>query len=187
MIPLLIPLSLRGVRYRPIGASALLRRNLWIYGLGGLIAPFIGIKLIDLVVHNLLGGVVPAESPGRRAAQHFDCRPRLCWPGLRQRAHLTRERWRASSAIACATCSRSARSSRWRGSTHSPSSADDEQSHEAEQRADFGERARLVGRGRGQFEAAGRVPARASRRWRVPITGWVSRRSPASAAARGCW
>jgi K+-transporting ATPase ATPase B chain len=55
VIPLLIPLSLRGVRYRPIGASALLRRNLWIYGLGGLIAPFIGIKLIDLVVYNLLG------------------------------------------------------------------------------------------------------------------------------------
>jgi K+-transporting ATPase ATPase B chain len=55
VIPLLIPLALRGVRYRPIGASALLRRNLWIYGLGGLIAPFIGIKLIDLVVHNLLG------------------------------------------------------------------------------------------------------------------------------------
>ena len=55
IIPLLIPLSLKGVRYRPIGASALLRRNLWIYGFGGLIAPFIGIKLIDLIVHNLLG------------------------------------------------------------------------------------------------------------------------------------
>ncbi|HWA54638.1 MAG TPA: potassium-transporting ATPase subunit KdpB [Solirubrobacterales bacterium] len=55
IIPLLIPLSLRGVRYRPIGASALLRRNMLIYGLGGLIAPFVGIKLIDLVVHNLLG------------------------------------------------------------------------------------------------------------------------------------
>ncbi len=55
VIPLLIPLSLKGVRYRPIGASALLRRNLWIYGLGGIIAPFIGIKLIDLVLHNLLG------------------------------------------------------------------------------------------------------------------------------------
>jgi K+-transporting ATPase ATPase B chain len=55
VIPLLIPISLRGVRYRPIGASALLRRNLWIYGAGGLIAPFVGIKLIDLVVHNLLG------------------------------------------------------------------------------------------------------------------------------------
>jgi K+-transporting ATPase ATPase B chain len=52
---IVIPLALRGVRYRPIGASALLRRNLWIYGLGGLIAPFIGIKPIDLLVHNLLG------------------------------------------------------------------------------------------------------------------------------------
>ena len=50
-----MPLALRGVRYRPIGATALLRRNLLIYGLGGLIAPFIGIKLIDLVVHNVLG------------------------------------------------------------------------------------------------------------------------------------
>jgi potassium-transporting ATPase ATP-binding subunit len=56
VIPLLIPLSLRGVRYRPIGASSLLRRNLLIYGLGGILAPFIGIKLIDLMVHNLLGG-----------------------------------------------------------------------------------------------------------------------------------
>jgi K+-transporting ATPase ATPase B chain len=55
IIPLLIPLSLRGVRYRPIGATALLRRNMLLYGLGGLIAPFIGIKLIDLIVHNLLG------------------------------------------------------------------------------------------------------------------------------------
>ena len=55
VIPMLIPISLKGVQYRPIGASALLRRNLWIYGLGGIIAPFIGIKLIDLIVHNLLG------------------------------------------------------------------------------------------------------------------------------------
>jgi K+-transporting ATPase ATPase B chain len=55
IIPLLIPLSLRGVRYLPIGASALLRRNIFIYGLGGLIAPFIGIKLIDLVVSGLFG------------------------------------------------------------------------------------------------------------------------------------
>ncbi len=46
----LVPLALRGVRYRPIGASALLRNNLLIYGLGGIVAPFIGIKLIDLVV-----------------------------------------------------------------------------------------------------------------------------------------
>jgi K+-transporting ATPase ATPase B chain len=55
IIPALIPLSLKGVRYRPIGASALLRRNLWIYGLGGIVTPFVGIKLIDLVIHNLLG------------------------------------------------------------------------------------------------------------------------------------
>ncbi|HEX6666904.1 MAG TPA: potassium-transporting ATPase subunit KdpB [Solirubrobacterales bacterium] len=55
IIPLLIPLSLRGVRYRPIGATGLLRRNMLIYGLGGLIVPFVGIKAIDLVVHNLLG------------------------------------------------------------------------------------------------------------------------------------
>jgi K+-transporting ATPase ATPase B chain len=55
IIPLLIPLSLKGVRYRPIGATGLLRRNILIYGLGGLIVPFVGIKLIDLVVHNLLG------------------------------------------------------------------------------------------------------------------------------------
>ncbi|MET0558120.1 MAG: potassium-transporting ATPase subunit KdpB [Solirubrobacterales bacterium] len=55
IIPLLIPLSLRGVRYRAIGATALLRRNILIYGLGGLIVPFVGIKAIDLVVHNLLG------------------------------------------------------------------------------------------------------------------------------------
>jgi K+-transporting ATPase ATPase B chain len=50
IIPALIPLALRGVTYRPIGASALLRRNLLIYGLGGILVPFVGIKLIDLVV-----------------------------------------------------------------------------------------------------------------------------------------
>ncbi|MEO6730215.1 MAG: potassium-transporting ATPase subunit KdpB [Ferruginibacter sp.] len=50
VIPLLIPLALKGVAYKPIGASALLRRNLLIYGLGGIIVPFIGIKLIDLFV-----------------------------------------------------------------------------------------------------------------------------------------
>jgi len=55
IIPLLIPLSLKGVRYRAIGATALLRRNILIYGLGGLIVPFVGIKAIDLAVHNLLG------------------------------------------------------------------------------------------------------------------------------------
>ncbi|TAN14387.1 MAG: K(+)-transporting ATPase subunit B [Chitinophagaceae bacterium] len=50
IIPLLIPLALKGVAYKAIGASALLRRNLFIYGLGGIIAPFMGIKLIDIVV-----------------------------------------------------------------------------------------------------------------------------------------
>jgi K+-transporting ATPase ATPase B chain len=49
----LIPLSLKGVRYRPIGAAQLLRRNLWIYGFGGVIIPFIGIKAIDVVVTAL--------------------------------------------------------------------------------------------------------------------------------------
>jgi len=50
IIPLLIPLALRGVAYKPIGASALLRRNLLIYGLGGIAVPFVGIKLIDILV-----------------------------------------------------------------------------------------------------------------------------------------
>ena len=55
IIPALVPLALRGVAYQAVGATALLRRNLLIYGLGGLIAPFVGIKLVDLVVHGLLG------------------------------------------------------------------------------------------------------------------------------------
>lgn len=50
IIPILIPLALKGVAYKPIGASALLRRNLLIYGVGGILAPFAGIKLIDLIV-----------------------------------------------------------------------------------------------------------------------------------------
>jgi potassium-transporting ATPase ATP-binding subunit len=49
----LVPLALRGVRYRPLGASALLRRNLLIYGVGGIIAPFIGIKIIDLIITHI--------------------------------------------------------------------------------------------------------------------------------------
>ncbi len=53
IIPLLVPLALKGVTYRPIGAGPLLARNLAIYGLGGLVAPFIGIKLIDLAVNGL--------------------------------------------------------------------------------------------------------------------------------------
>jgi K+-transporting ATPase ATPase B chain len=50
IIVALVPLALRGVAYRPVGAAALLRRNLLVYGLGGLAAPFIGIKLIDLLI-----------------------------------------------------------------------------------------------------------------------------------------
>jgi K+-transporting ATPase ATPase B chain len=49
----LIPLALRGVRYRPMGAAALLKRNLLIYGVGGIIAPFAGIKLIDMLLPYL--------------------------------------------------------------------------------------------------------------------------------------
>ncbi len=49
----LIPLALRGVRYRPVGAAVLLRRNLLVYGVGGIVAPFIGIKLIDVVLTYL--------------------------------------------------------------------------------------------------------------------------------------
>jgi K+-transporting ATPase ATPase B chain len=55
IIPLLVPLALRGVRYRAVGATTLLRRNLLVYGLGGLVAPFVGIKLLDLLIHNVLG------------------------------------------------------------------------------------------------------------------------------------
>ena len=54
IIPMLIPLALKGVAYKPIGASALLRRNLLIYGLGGVLIPFIGIKIIDLIVSNFI-------------------------------------------------------------------------------------------------------------------------------------
>jgi K+-transporting ATPase ATPase B chain len=49
----LVPLALRGVRFRAVGASSLLRRNLLIYGVGGVIAPFIGIKIIDLIINAL--------------------------------------------------------------------------------------------------------------------------------------
>ena len=50
IIPLLVPLALKGVAYKPMPAEAMLRRNLLVYGLGGVIAPFVGIKLIDLFV-----------------------------------------------------------------------------------------------------------------------------------------
>jgi K+-transporting ATPase ATPase B chain len=55
IIVALIPLALRGVRYRPSSAASMLRRNLWIYGVGGLIIPFIGIKLIDLIIQFIPG------------------------------------------------------------------------------------------------------------------------------------
>jgi potassium-transporting ATPase ATP-binding subunit len=55
IIVALIPLALRGVKYRPSSASAMLRRNLWIYGVGGLIIPFLGIKAIDLIIMNIPG------------------------------------------------------------------------------------------------------------------------------------
>ncbi|WDF70390.1 potassium-transporting ATPase subunit KdpB [Sphingobacterium oryzagri] len=54
IIPMLIPLALKGVAYKPIGASALLRRNLLIFGLGGILIPFVGIKLIDLLVSTFI-------------------------------------------------------------------------------------------------------------------------------------
>jgi K+-transporting ATPase ATPase B chain len=55
IIVALIPLALRGVKYRPASASSLLRRNLWIYGVGGLIVPFVGIKAIDLIIQYIPG------------------------------------------------------------------------------------------------------------------------------------
>lgn len=54
IIPMLIPLALKGVAYKPIGASALLRRNLLIFGLGGILIPFVGIKLIDMLVSTFI-------------------------------------------------------------------------------------------------------------------------------------
>jgi K+-transporting ATPase ATPase B chain len=55
IIVLLIPLALRGVRYTPSSAGTMLRRNLLIYGVGGIIAPFIGIKIIDLIIQFIPG------------------------------------------------------------------------------------------------------------------------------------
>jgi K+-transporting ATPase ATPase B chain len=55
IIVALIPLALRGVRYKPSSASSMLARNLWIYGVGGLIIPFAGIKILDLIIMNIPG------------------------------------------------------------------------------------------------------------------------------------
>lgn len=54
IIPCLIPLALRGVKYRPMSSGRMLARNMMLYGLGGVIAPFAGIKLIDTLIHPLL-------------------------------------------------------------------------------------------------------------------------------------
>ena len=70
----LIPLALRGVKYRPMGAAALLRRNFWIYGVGGIIVPFIGIKLIDmLIIKSRLGVriVIEGNVAGRNMKQNL--------------------------------------------------------------------------------------------------------------------
>jgi K+-transporting ATPase ATPase B chain len=53
IIVALVPLALRGVQYRAMSAEALLRRNLWIYGVGGIVIPFIGIKIIDVIITTL--------------------------------------------------------------------------------------------------------------------------------------
>ena len=81
----LIPLALRGVKYRAMNAEALLRKNLFIYGLGGLIAPFIGIKIIDVLITD-----VRLEAWSQRnyeeAFDHFaaddDCDHGSAWAGL---------------------------------------------------------------------------------------------------------
>lgn len=57
IIPCLIPLAMKGVRYRPMGSSKMLRRNMLVYGLGGVVTPFVAIKLIDLIIHPLLANL----------------------------------------------------------------------------------------------------------------------------------
>jgi hypothetical protein len=71
IIVALIPLALRGVRFRPVSATALLRRNLLVYGLGGVAQPFAGIKLIDLAVNllHLARRCTPCQSSPRITAQ----------------------------------------------------------------------------------------------------------------------
>jgi K+-transporting ATPase ATPase B chain len=54
IIPLLIPVAMRGVKYRPVSANKLLARNIFVYGIGGVIVPFLGIKIIDLLIHGLM-------------------------------------------------------------------------------------------------------------------------------------
>ncbi len=54
IIPLLIPIAMRGVKYTPSSANKLLARNIFVYGIGGVIVPFVGIKIIDLLIHGLM-------------------------------------------------------------------------------------------------------------------------------------
>ena len=80
IIVLLIPLALRGVKYRPVGAAPLLRWSLLIYGVGGVIAPFIGIKLIDMALVALEhcgNGSLTHEIRNCRSALRVDARD--CW------------------------------------------------------------------------------------------------------------
>jgi K+-transporting ATPase ATPase B chain len=54
IIPSLIPIAMRGVKYKPMSSEAMLAKNMLVYGLGGMIVPFIGIKLIDIIIHPIL-------------------------------------------------------------------------------------------------------------------------------------
>ena len=90
IIPLLIPIALKGVTYRPVGAGALLRRNLLIYGLGGVIAPFIGIKLIDVLDR-------PAPGPGRHRCE----RPASSDPTHLERKDIAMIRETVNALAAC--------------------------------------------------------------------------------------
>ena len=95
IIPLLIPIALKGVTYRPVGAGALLRRNLLWYGLGGVIAPFIGIKLIDLALDPLLGLVGITDLNQAEATRH---RPNLDHPSTGRPMPMIRETVNALAA-----------------------------------------------------------------------------------------
>ena len=116
VIVFLIPLALKGVRYRPVGAAALLRRNLAIYGLGGLVVPFIGIKLIDWLLAQPAGlclRSIPNEnhsSPRARAVRGAQrCITGLLYPlAVTGVAQAGVSRRRPTAAWSCATASPSA-------------------------------------------------------------------------------
>ena len=202
IIPLLVPLALRGVRYRPVGATALLRRNLLIYGLGGLIAPFVGIKLIDLVVHNLLGSddrrmhASPTSPPSRVAAawwRRATPRPRA---GRRRRSRAPTRRSPRAPRGSCARRQRArarprprARPSRPPTSRRSPLSAavPRQPARDARQPRDalLALAARAARRRRGPRARASRcVPAPARRRRQPAATPPRPRARCAARAAR---